>query len=100
MGGVIGVNAADSAFVCDEAFVNNSSSDGFVVFCIFGKNRVVWFLVHSVEWFEWSFGVVWDSSAECFCLGMAVWAEVSEIFEVVVCVVSVYVVNMEREWQV
>lgn len=98
MGVVIGVNVTDSAFVCDETFVNNSSSDGFVVFCIFGKNSVVWFLVDSVEWCEWSFRVVWDSSAECFCLGMAVWAEVSEIFEAVVCVVSVYVVDVKREW--
>ena len=43
------VGVADSAFVCDETFVNNSSSDGFVVFCIFGKNSFVWFLVGSVE---------------------------------------------------
>lgn len=100
MGVVIGVNVADSAFVWDETFVNNSSSNRFVVFCIFCEYSFVWFLVDSIERFKWSFGVVWYSSAECFCLGMAVWAEVSEIFEAVVCVVSVYVVNVERERQV
>lgn len=95
MGVVIGVNVADSAFVWDETFVNNSSSNRFVIFCIFGKNSVVWFIVDSVEWFEWSFGVVWDSSAECFCLRVAVWAEVSEVFYVVVCVIAIYMVYVE-----
>lgn len=77
---VVGVGVADSAFVCDEAFVNDSITDILSVACVFCEHSFVWFLVDSVEWLEWPVGVVGDSSAECFGLGVAVWAEVSEVF--------------------
>lgn len=80
MGAIVDADVADSTFVGDEAFVDDSCSDRFVVFCVFREYGFVWFLVDSVEWLEWSVGVVWDSSAECFGLGVAVWAEVSEVF--------------------
>ena len=94
---VVGVDITDSAFVCDETFVDDSVADILSVTCVFREYSFVWFLVDSVEWLEWSVGVVWDSSAECFGLGVAVWAEVSEVFYGVVCVVSVYMVDVERD---
>lgn len=92
---VVGVDVADSAFVCNETFVNNSITDILSVTRIFHEYSLVWFLVDSVEWLEWAVGVVGDSSAECFGLGVTVWAEVSEVFGCVVCVVPIYVVNVE-----
>ena len=76
----MGVGVADSAFVCNEAFVNNSITDILSVARVFCEYSFVWFLVDSVKWLEWPVGVVWDSSTECFGLGVAVWAEVSEVF--------------------
>lgn len=91
----MGVDVADFAFVCNEAFVNDSITDILSVTRVFCEYSFVRFLVDSVEWLERSFGVIGDSSAECFGLGMAVWTEVSEVFYGVVCVVSVYVVDVE-----
>ena len=98
MGVIVGTDVADSAFVGDETLVDNSCSDRLVIFCIFREYSFVWFLVDSVEWLEWPFGVVGDSSAECFSLRVAVWTEVPEVFYGVVCVVPIYMVNVEREW--
>lgn len=50
MGIIVDTDVADSTFVCDEAFVDNSCSDRFVVFCIFREYSFVWFSVDSVEW--------------------------------------------------
>ena len=97
MGIIVDTYVADSTFVCNEAFIDDSCSDRFVVFCIFREYSFVWFLVDSVEWLERTFGVVGDPSAECFGLGVAVWAEISEVFYGVVCVVPIYMVNVERE---
>ena len=95
----MGVDIADSAFVCNEAFVNDSVTDILSITRVFREYSFVWFLVDSVEWLEWSVRIVWDSSAECFGLGVTVWTEVSEVFGCIICVVTVYVVDVEREWQ-
>lgn len=50
MGSIVGTDVANSTFVCDEAFVDDSCPDRLIVFCIFREYSFVWFLVDSVEW--------------------------------------------------